>query len=309
MSSSSGSPCLYFWLRQRRLDWRALGRTIGLLLPALVVFAALATLPEVLPPTPYSQPMGFAYTLDRRMEGDGWLWFGSAFAMSLGVWWPLAVASLRVDRFGCPGGCSRAAYLVLIGWDWGRYAMYAFPVVMVARRLDDPASGATARCCWRWSRRRPSSPGRLRRGAAVARRPRTLAADQPAADPGHHRRPGGGGRDRATSGSGLDPPPEPMAGSLEGVTTRSAGGAVVGGWWSWSPAPSPWLPPGRAPADQLGHPVDVLLVAGEVAGASSLGALYSASACRRSSCTLAFLDGVGVGGWPPVGAAAPARRR
>jgi hypothetical protein len=24
------------------------------------------------------------------------------------------------------------AYLVLIGWDWGRYATYAFPVVMVA---------------------------------------------------------------------------------------------------------------------------------------------------------------------------------
>jgi hypothetical protein len=124
----------YFWLRQRRFDWRALARTIGLLMPALVVFAALAILPEVLPPTPFSQPMGLAYTLDRRMEGDGWLWFGSAFAMSLGVWWPLAAASLRVDRFRRLSWwlLPVLAYLVLIGWDWGRYAMYAFPVVMVA---------------------------------------------------------------------------------------------------------------------------------------------------------------------------------
>jgi hypothetical protein len=124
----------YFWLRQRRLDRRALSQTIGVLVPALVVFAALATLPRVLPPTPLSQPMGLAYTLDRRMDGDGWLWFGSAFAMSLGVWWPLAVASLRVDRFRRLSWwlLPVLAYLVLIGWDWGRYAMYAFPVVMAA---------------------------------------------------------------------------------------------------------------------------------------------------------------------------------
>jgi hypothetical protein len=107
----------YFWLRQRRFDRRALARTV-----------------EVLPPTPYSVPMGLAYTLERRMEGDGWLWFGSAFAMSLGVWWPLAAASLRVDRFRRLSVwlLPVLAYLVLIGWDWGRYATYAFPVVMVA---------------------------------------------------------------------------------------------------------------------------------------------------------------------------------
>jgi len=124
----------YFWLRQRRFDRRALARTVGLLLPALVVFAALAVLPKVLPPTPYSVPMGLAYTLERRMEGDGWLWFGSAFAMSLGMWWPLAAASLRLDRFRRLSWwlLPVLAYLVLIGWDWGRYATYAFPVVMVA---------------------------------------------------------------------------------------------------------------------------------------------------------------------------------
>jgi hypothetical protein len=124
----------YFWLSHRRLDWPAVSQTIRLLLPALVVFAALATLPQVLPPTPFSQPMGFAYTLDRRMDGDGWLWFASAFAMSLGVWWPLAVASLGVDRFRRLSWwlVPVLAYLVLIGWDWSRYAMYAFPVVMAA---------------------------------------------------------------------------------------------------------------------------------------------------------------------------------
>jgi hypothetical protein len=143
----------YFWLSHRHLDWRALSQTIGLLLPALVVFAALATLPHVLPPTPFSQPMGFAYTLDRRMEGDGWLWFASAFAMSLGVWWPLAVASLRVDRFRRLSWwlIPVLAYLILIGWDWSRYAMYAFPVVMAA-------GGGIGRSCWRWSRSRPYSP-------------------------------------------------------------------------------------------------------------------------------------------------------
>jgi hypothetical protein len=124
----------YFWLRQRRLDWRAEAQVIGLLMPALLVFAALAIVPEVLPPTPLSQPMGFAYTLDRRMEGDGWLFFGSTFAMSLGVWWPLAVASLRVDRFRRLAWwlLPVLAYLVVIGWDWSRYALYAFPVVMPA---------------------------------------------------------------------------------------------------------------------------------------------------------------------------------
>ncbi len=129
----------YFWLHQsrpgrRRVDWRALSATTGLLLGALVAFAALAIVPPVLPPTPLSHPVGFAYTLRRRMAGDGWLWFGSAFAMSLGVWWPLAVASLRVDRFRRLSWwlLPVLAYLVVIGWDWSRYALYGFPVVMAA---------------------------------------------------------------------------------------------------------------------------------------------------------------------------------
>ena len=50
------------------------------------------------------------------------------------MWWPLAAASLRVDRFRRLSWwlLPVLAYLVLIGWDWGRYATYAFPVVMVA---------------------------------------------------------------------------------------------------------------------------------------------------------------------------------
>jgi hypothetical protein len=125
---------MYFWLRQRRLDWRALSETVGLLLPALVVFVALVTWAPSLPPTRMSQPMGLAYTIHRRMQQDGWLWFGSAFGMSLGVWWPLAAASLRVDRFRRLSWwlIPVFAYPILIGWDWSRYALYAFPIVMPA---------------------------------------------------------------------------------------------------------------------------------------------------------------------------------
>jgi hypothetical protein len=124
---------MYFWLRQRRLDWRALSETVGLLLPALVVFAAVVTWAPSLPTTQMSQPIGLGYTIHRRMQQDGWLWFGSAFGMSLGVWWPLAAASLRVDRFRRLSWWLIPVFAdLLLGWDWSRYVLYAFPVVMPA---------------------------------------------------------------------------------------------------------------------------------------------------------------------------------
>jgi hypothetical protein len=127
---------MYFWLRQRRLDLRALSETVGLLLPALVVFAALMQWAPSLPPSRMSQPMVLAYIVHRRMQQDGWLWFGSAFGMSLGVWWPLAAASLRVDRFRRLSWWLIPVFAeLLLGWDWSRYALYAFPVVMPAGAL------------------------------------------------------------------------------------------------------------------------------------------------------------------------------
>jgi hypothetical protein len=74
--------------------------------------------------------------LTKRMDQDGALWFASAFAMSLGAWWPLAVPGLRDEPV------RRLAWWLLpvlanclIGWDWSRYATYAFPVLMPAAAL------------------------------------------------------------------------------------------------------------------------------------------------------------------------------
>jgi hypothetical protein len=134
---------IYAWYARRAADPRAVGRTAALLVPAVLVFAALWILPEVLPPTPLSQPMGLAYTLRKRWDGDGWLIVSSAFAMSLGAWWPLAVASLgqgplrRLRWWLLPV----LAYLFVIGWDWARYATYAFPVVMTAGALTIARAG------------------------------------------------------------------------------------------------------------------------------------------------------------------------
>ena len=129
---------IYGWLRGRLLDPRAALRTAALLAPAGIAYALVLAVAPSLPPADYARPAGsvLAGILAKRMEQDGALWFASAFAMSLGVWWPLAVAGLRdapVRRL--------AWWLVpvlancLIGWDWSRYATYAFPVVMPAAAL------------------------------------------------------------------------------------------------------------------------------------------------------------------------------
>jgi hypothetical protein len=129
---------IYAWLRRRRLDARAALRTAALVAPAGVAYLLVLAVAPSLPPVDYARPAGrvLAGILAKRMEQDGVLWFASAFAMSLGVWWPLAVAGLRdqpVRRLGwwllpVLANC-------LIGWDWSRYATYAFPVVMPAAAL------------------------------------------------------------------------------------------------------------------------------------------------------------------------------
>ena len=62
----------YFWLYHRHHAWRALSQTIGLLLPALVVFAALATLPHVLPSDPVLATDGVRLH-PRSPHGGRWL--------------------------------------------------------------------------------------------------------------------------------------------------------------------------------------------------------------------------------------------
>ncbi|HEX6678951.1 MAG TPA: hypothetical protein VF486_28540 [Actinomycetes bacterium] len=132
---------VYAWLRGRRgslVDPRAVLRTAALLAPAVTAYALVLALAPSLPPADYQRPFPtvLAGILDKRMKQDGVLWFGSAFAMSLGVWWPLAVAKLGTEPVR-----RLAWWLVpvlancLIGWDWSRYATYAFPVVVPAAAL------------------------------------------------------------------------------------------------------------------------------------------------------------------------------
>jgi hypothetical protein len=120
------------------VDPRAALRTAALLAPAVAAYALVLAVAPSLPPADYQRPFPtvLAGILHQRMEQDGVLWFGSAFAMSLGAWWPLAVAKLGAEPV------RRLAWWLLpvlanclIGWDWSRYATYAFPVVMPAAAL------------------------------------------------------------------------------------------------------------------------------------------------------------------------------
>jgi len=130
---------VYAWLASgRRLDRAAALRTAALLAPAVVAFVLVLAYAPSLPSVEYSQSPAtvLGHVLRTRMDQDGPFWLGSAFAMSLGVWWPLAVAGLG------SGPVRRLAWLLapvfanfLIGWDWSRYALYAFPVVMPAAAL------------------------------------------------------------------------------------------------------------------------------------------------------------------------------
>jgi hypothetical protein len=129
---------IYAWLRRTRWDPRAALRTAALVAPAVAAYALVVVLAPSLPPVDYARPAGrvLGGILAKRMEQDGLLWFASAFAMSLGVWWPLAIAGLR------DAPIRRLAWWLLpvlanclIGWDWSRYATYAFPVVMPAAAL------------------------------------------------------------------------------------------------------------------------------------------------------------------------------
>lgn len=129
---------IYAWLRRRPVDRRAALRTAALLAPAVASYALVLAVAPSLPPADYQRPATtvLAGILAKRIEQDGPLWFGSAFAMSLGAWWPLAAAGWRAEPVR-----RLAWWLVpvlancLIGWDWSRYATYAFPVVMPAAAI------------------------------------------------------------------------------------------------------------------------------------------------------------------------------
>ena len=95
----------YFWLYHRHHAWRALSQTIGLLLPALVVFAALATLPHVLPPTRSRNRWGSptpSIAAWRAMVGSGSPARSPCHWECGGRW--LWSACVLTGFDGCPGG-------------------------------------------------------------------------------------------------------------------------------------------------------------------------------------------------------------
>jgi hypothetical protein len=129
---------LYAWLRRRPVDLAAAARTVLLLAPGVIVYLLLGQLTPGSPSRMQSQSVAewLAFIVGGRMEQDGVLWFTSGFTMSLGLWWVLALGAVRHP------GIRRLAWWLLpvfatlpFGWDWSRFLLYAFPVVLPAGAL------------------------------------------------------------------------------------------------------------------------------------------------------------------------------
>src|SRR5574341_19072 len=130
---------LYAWWRREGLDATTLGRIVAILAPAALAFVLIAKLTPSRPPNQPLWPFGPALeaTIRMRVREDGSLWFATPFAMSLGMWWPLAAASLGRRPFRRLAWWLVPVFAIfLLGWDWSRYALYAYPVVI-------PAAAAT----------------------------------------------------------------------------------------------------------------------------------------------------------------------
>jgi hypothetical protein len=129
---------LFAWVRRRDGVWRALAQTATVVVPASIAYALLLAFAPTLPSPEYSRPVAQwpGTVLRTRMEQDGLLWPGGGFAMSLGVWWVLALASWRSREVRPLLWWLVPVFAQLaLGWDWARYLLYAFPVVLVAGAL------------------------------------------------------------------------------------------------------------------------------------------------------------------------------
>lgn len=129
----------YAWLARWRVDRGAA------VLAAVVVLPAAAAYQWVVATVPSTGMEGYgrisltvvAEVLQRQLgAGRAPVSVAAAFAMSLGVWWVVAAAGWR------DAGIRRLAWWLvpvfgqlLFGWDWARFALYAFPVVIPAAAL------------------------------------------------------------------------------------------------------------------------------------------------------------------------------
>jgi hypothetical protein len=123
---------MYMWLRRRWLDWGTGVRVLLAISPALLAVWVVKVRPTQGYPTQGALIKGAVMAVyhQRIMTNPGW-WLLYAFAASLGVWW---VFGLYGRRHG-----GRLWWLLVpvfaqfaVGGDWGRFAMYAFPVVVPA---------------------------------------------------------------------------------------------------------------------------------------------------------------------------------
>ena len=128
----------YAWQAQRYVDIRVGIRVLLQVLPALVGYELLITHVNS------TGGLGFGHlSIDQlrlmyeiRLSHNAGFWIANTFALSLGIWWLLAIPSWRHPRIRRLAWWLVPVFLeLLIGSDWSRYAFYAFPVVMPAAAL------------------------------------------------------------------------------------------------------------------------------------------------------------------------------
>jgi hypothetical protein len=106
--------------------------------PGVVVYLLISSYAPGAPSRMGSQTIAgwLEFIIGGRMEQDGVFWLTSGFTMSLGLWWVLAIGAA-----GDPGVRRLAWWLLPVfatlpfGWDWSRFLLYAFPVVVPAGAL------------------------------------------------------------------------------------------------------------------------------------------------------------------------------
>lgn len=127
---------MYMWLRTRWLDLHAAWRVVLLVSPAILATWAIRQPMHIhgWPTAKLLLKAGWKISYTYRIEADPLFWLFYAFVGSLGIWWLLGLAGRR------HGG--RLWWLLvpvfaqfLVGGDWGRFALYAFPVVMPAAAI------------------------------------------------------------------------------------------------------------------------------------------------------------------------------
>jgi len=124
---------VYMWMRTRWIDLPRLIQVACLIAPAIVVVWAIRQPMEF---TGYNSMLGLMYAglmvyVRHDVGGDPVFFVTYGIVASMGIWWLPAIAGRRY--------VGRLWWLLvpvfaqwLFGSDWGRYALYAFPVIIPA---------------------------------------------------------------------------------------------------------------------------------------------------------------------------------